>query len=507
MSAELRTLLRDTEPATVADLDVDRVVRRGTRRRRAKRSGAAFAVAALLSVGSVAVLDGGPTDRIEVAPLDETVEPVPAEAWTPLPPAPMGPRVGATVATAGDLVAFIGGETDEQVTVGDTVHGSYWANDGAIYDAASEGWRIVPPAPLPIRSHGNVVLGERHLFLVGGVLLDPVPGGGVPASRSETTLDTVRFDLVTSTWRRLDAPDVAPRIPDVVSWDGERLVVWGGSSWDEEATAYLDGATWTETDGWSTIPAAPLEPRSGTASAVVGDRIVVWGGTRAQDDTRPEDLFADGAVYDLTEGTWTMLPDGPLSARWIGHDELPHRANVRIDGDRVLIAGGATTGTGQRLDGAWLDLRTGTWTAISPAPDAARFVTAHAGGLLAVDDEVTDTDPYVTLWRYDEDRDTWDRTDTRLRTDLRVHAVSDERIVVSSTGDDGRWQDSPRLGIWEAGEPHLRHASPPLSGRMHASVSPLPDGALVWGGRLVEPVGDEGVESRPGQDGARLDLG
>ncbi|WP_052668301.1 hypothetical protein [Nitriliruptor alkaliphilus] len=514
MSADLRTLLLDTTPEEVPSLDVDLLVRRGARRRRAKRVGAAAAVLAALAVGSVTVLGPATEGRLPVIGQDPGPSEIPQEAWRPLPEALMGPRERATIATDGDRVVFYGGESDEQVEVDGTTWSSLTLTDGAIYDTGTDTWQGVPTGPLPARTGAHVELAGDQLVVVGGRELRAVAGaGGVPSEDQALTLESSRFDLRTGVWHPMGAPDIAPRTPDLVVWDGERLVLWGGT--DEVGFGRVDGATWTEDDGWTTIPSAPLDERFGAAVAVVEDRLVVWGGTVARSpgqggEPGSEDRgwAGDGAIYDLSTGSWEVMPDGPLSARWLGHDEWPHRENVRVDGDRILIVGGLTVGDVQERTGAWFDLDTGTWTPITPAPDQARYVTARRGGVIAVDDGPIDgpppPDPYVTLWRYDEAADRWDRTATRLR-DVEVHELSPERLVVSSIGDDGRWLDSPRIGIWQAGAPALVHTRPPLSGRERAMVATTPDAVLVVGGREIEAIGREAVQSRPVNDGARLD--
>lgn len=501
MSGDLRTTLLETMPADVPDLDVDRLVRRGTRRRRAKRAGAAVAVLVLLTTGSVAVLGPPPADRIPVISQEEPQpeEPAPtAGEWQHLPTAPMSERARTTVATDGDLVAIFGGAVGGTFEVGGTTYGEYMANDGAIYDASGHAWSAIPPAPLPPRAGSNLFLAGGQLMVIGGLVLEEAPQGGVLTGDPTVTLDSLRFDLAKTSWERLGAPDIEPRTPDLVTWDGTRLVLWGGV--DPEDASFMDGATWTATEGWRLIPEAPLEARSGAAVAVAGDRLVVWGGAR---NRHPEldDVFADGAVFDLTAWTWEPIPEGPLVARTIGQRGWPNQGNVRVDGDRVLIVGGSRFSGTYRHDGAWLDLTDGSWTTIAPAPVEALYAVARPGGVIAVDDNSRGDEPYVTLWRYDEDGDRWERTATRLPEFVEVHHVSAERIVVSSRSYGEGPGGAPRIGIWDADAPHIVHAHPPLSDRQYAAIAPLPDGVLVWGGEETEADGS----LRMVGDGARLD--
>jgi hypothetical protein len=500
VSVDLRTLLRDTTPEVTDDLDVDRLLRRGLRRRWTKRAGAAAALLVAVGTGSLIVLGPDTGDHLPVI----GDEPAPAVGeWQPLPAAPMSPRDVATIATDGASIAIFGGETAGVAEVDGTTYSPVTAWDGAVYDAVTDRWTAVPPPPLPPKDGANVELAGDQLVVVGGRGLTSVPGGGVSVDGGTLTLETARFDLIDLTWESIGAPDIASRTPAVVTWDGDRLVIWGGDP--DEGPPLVDGAIWTEERGWTTIEAAPLAARLGAAVAVVDDHLLVWGGYQPLDDTGDEiDLFADGALLDLETMTWEPIPDAPLAARWIGHEEWPHRENVRVNGDRVLIVGGAGRGADQFHDGAWFDLSDRTWTSIAPAPSDARFATARRGGVLAVDDDVSEADPYVTLWRYDESLDRWDRTSTRLRTSLEIHDLAPERIIVSAHGDDGRWQDSPRIGVWDAGRDRLVHTRPPLGPRWRTAIAPLPDGLLVWGGLSAEPVGVEGVDSRPVGDGARL---
>ena len=113
---------------------------------------------------------------------------------------------------------------------------------------------------------------------------------------------------------------------------------------------------------------------------------------------------------ELPAGTWTRLPDSPLSPR-----EAPATAHVPTDDGDVAVFVGGYTGPPcppnadcvipddtTASDGAAYNLDSGTWQAIADAP---RPVAAHASTAVIDDTVYVLTDNHVLAW--DADQDTW----------------------------------------------------------------------------------------------------
>lgn len=504
MTADLRTLLHATAPAEVAEVDYEALARRGTRRRIAQRVAAGGTAALVLLAGASALLAGIGGDEPTI--LDRPQDGV-LGTWEPLPDAPLTPRWSPVVVARDERVLVIGGQSlaPEGTEVAGSTFGDLVRLDGAVFDAEREAWTPVPAPPMPPVSWPAVAFDGERIALLGGETLTAVEGGGVHAGHLGLESGRAWQAAVwqeDSGWRTLPLPEgLAPRDPQLLTWSGDRLVVFGGS---DDTTPFVDGAVWTEAGGWSSIPGAPLAPRTDGAVAVVGDHLVVWGGLRSRDrgdGTEDVQLFDDGAVFDLEVGTWSALPAGPLTPRWLGNQLGSWDVNVRVDGERILIAGGAAEGSDLPLDGAWLDLASMTWTPITPAPDAARYVTSLEGGTVAAADD----QGAATLWRYDELDDAWDRFDSELPGgSLELAGVTSSGLLVHSIGHDGQWQDSPRLGVARSGERMVDERAP-VTPRWKAAIAPLPDGALVWGGMTVDADG-EAVVADQAADGVRLRL-
>lgn len=122
------------------------------------------------------------------------------------------------------------------------------------------------------------------------------------------------------------------RWPLAVEWTGSRLLVWGGTLWDDDpsvSTQLYDGFLYDPfLDTWAQISSEDA-PRNNYGSSTVwtGSKLMVWGGT----PWGSGDLNS-GAVYDPITGAWqpTTL-QGALSSRifhttvWTGTEMIVWR--------------------------------------------------------------------------------------------------------------------------------------------------------------------------------------
>jgi len=232
--------------------------------------------------------------------------------------------------------------------------------DAVIYDACTRTWSSVPAWS------GEAKLGhELHLSRLDGsrVVVTALGGAGV-----------VVLDPATRAW---SAPTPAQRIAPGFAWkatkgapvarengaeieEADKFVVWGGNDSDVKGDGGIyDRAakTWTPISNTG----AP-RARSMMGAAWTKGRLAVWGGwSKSGNPSAPTfDCLSDGAIYDSTKRTWTMIAaKGAPTAR--------QNAITMVDGDRVYVFGGndgcPQAGLGKELaDGAVLDTKIATWT-------------------------------------------------------------------------------------------------------------------------------------------------
>lgn len=493
MAAELHDLLDRGVPADVPLPDTDGLLRRGARRRQAKRVGAGVLAGVLLLGGTVVI-----GDLVTGADVPVVGEAPGESGWQRISDAPITPREDPMTAAQGDRVLVWGGQTGEPhvaTTDATTTWGSIELQDGAVYDQSADSWTAIPPAPgLSLRGGAHVELTGDTVLVWGGYELQPVgPGGVSPTDGSgELLLDGAIHDLTTGTWGTTVPPaPLTPRTPAVVDWDGTELLVWGGMDADGQPTT--DGARWTASAGWTAIADFPLTPRLGSATAWDADQLVVWGGgTNLDPEVGEEELTADGAAYDRATDTWRVLPEGPLSPRWFSFGD--RRPSALLTGDRLLVAGGAvTTPLRQFRDGAWLDLSTDTWEPITPAPAEARYVEGDDIGAYAVRELEEGL-----LWLYDPATDRWDRIEVGRRVPDVLPAawgrVLHDRIAGFPDEDDV-WRPvaiiEPTGAVLRPGLTDIRDST---SRSFHAVV-PIESGVVLWGGTTQQTDGEAITEA------------
>lgn len=494
MSTELRDLLDQAVPDDLEPPDAEALIERGLRRRRRRRAGAATAGVLAVALAGVA-LDG----LVEQAPLPVIGEQpdVSGAPWTPVADSPLSPREQPAVGVDGDRVLLWGGtnpvpegdETDtEAATAGSLLQ------DGAVYDAATDEWSSLPDgAPLRLRARPWVGLDGATAVVWGG---DDHDGGESTEDGGTTKLmDGVLYDLTADTWEPIPPAPLAPRTPAAVDWDGERLLVWGGT--DRDAAPLGDGAVWTLDDGWTPIAPFPLAARAGAAIAWDQDRVVVWGGGSNLDPERGEEqLLADGAVYDRDADRWAVLPDVALPSRWFSYDGP--RPTTWLDDDRFHVVGGAATTPLQYFrDGAMLDLSTGVWAETSPVPAAARFAEADDHGAYAV----ADGTPRDQIWFLDPVGGSWRRIE--VPASWTIDATATARIVAASgpspLGDERRRR--PVTVVSDDGATRSPAVGERDRSRASHAVVALDGGVLVWGGSTLVWNGDGVTDSTPADTG------
>ncbi len=486
MSADLHDLLDRGVSPRPTTVDGDALVARGRRRRTTKRASAGVLAGAVLVTGGLAVtgLFDGPR-----APIVSEVPDGQAPEWQHVEGAPLEGRARPTLAADGDRVVAWGGESDMRSIArpgGSELLTDVLLQDGAVLDLTTGAWQTVEAPPIDARSFAAVRLSGDTLAVWGGRGRQAVTGGGLLDGTDPPLVDGAVYDLTTTTWTRVPPMPLALRTGPVVDWDGEQLLVWGGDD-AETGTPASDGAVWTAASGWTVLADFPLVPRSGSAIGVDADRLVVWGGgTNLEPETGAEELVADGAVYDRATNTWSVLPPVDLAPGWFSYGD--HAPTALLDGDRFLVAGGASTAPlAFNTSGAWLDLTTGVWAPITEPPAGTRYVVSSADGATAFADDDGDEDSWQ-LWAYDLGRDRWLAATYPQTSSVATpwaDALSDSASIPVEA--DGTWR--PVTTMREDGvtfRPTLRDVG---AGRDFVSLVQTDSGVLLFGGIVRDPDG------------------
>jgi hypothetical protein len=146
-----------------------------------------------------------------------------------------------------------------------------------------------------------------------------------------------------------DAP-IASRTLGAAVWTGTEMIVWGGTAYEpatDNWTNLADGAAFDLANGtWRVIAPSPLSARRQSPAVWTGTEMIVWGGFIG-DDRR----IHDGAAYNPTNDTWRMLPPLPfrleagiriVSMVWTGSEAV-------ISGDMGAAAYDPDTDSWRRL--------------------------------------------------------------------------------------------------------------------------------------------------------------
>ncbi len=356
---------------------------------------------------------------------------------TPLPPAPLTPRLyPATAAVDGALLVW--GGTDarglalapDAALADDRPLAMLYGNsgvlaDGARYDVASGQWSPMAASPLYNRASPLAVgLGQGRVAMWGGRGLQGwYPDGAV-------------YDARTDTWTPMAPAPLIPREFPVAAWTGAELVIFGGLDPSDRTSAVPDGAAWNPmTDTWRPLAPPPawarLAGRTEVTAAWDGRAVVVWDGRVALEWDPETDVWAtsvpdrevSGLPGDLVRTErglvaadayphvggpgarlgwglvrdgerWGQTSQGPLDV------EEPHRA-VEADGRVVVLPADAIGSTGA---GAIWDPAADAWLGLPDDAAAPRRLQALAwvggsllswGGLDAEGRPVLDG----TVWR------------------------------------------------------------------------------------------------------------
>jgi len=343
--------------------------------------------------------------------------------------------------------------------------GKKWSylNEAWLIDPAGGEWKKIDAPPIEWRRDPHVACVGGRLVLWGGKRGTVETQSGVSKmpdrawEEQRTFGDGAIWDG--HKWVKMAESTLQPPW-SVVAWVDDKLFIWGGLD------LRRDGAIWNvETNAWTKVPDAPFEPRVLVHCVASSGQVWIWGGrSRAGEDKKlyPGKSHLDGAIYDLSKGTWEKIPQSSLTAEAY--------AVVTLDGTRLFVWGGAVFADGKvqpTSSGAYYERSSRTWSPLGAAPlePGYHYATYVGSGKLYI-------------WgghRNEPWRD--DRQETTLRGAMLDLAT-------------GKWEQI---------------ASCPLGSRVRPNLSWVGDRLLVWGGTAPQGPCDV-AKADVLSDGATLDL-
>lgn len=281
----------------------------------------------------------GPQDNPEPTPEAPPFEPF----WTERAAMPE-PRTEVTCATDGETIWVVGG-----FTLSNAPTQFFHA-----YDVATDTWRALNDAPVPIH-HTGLVHHQGAVYMLGGYTgLLPFVG-----------LNSVYvYDVAQDIWGLVGTLPAARGAYALAEWEGQVYLAGG-------APSQPGPDTYTSTDVLDlesgTFRAGPdlAAPREHMAGAAARGLIVVPGGrlmSLSNFDTT-EVLEPDGDAWEAAEPMPTAR-GGIAAAAW---------------GSKVFVFGGEAA-QGTHAEAEAFDVMTGTWETLEPMPHARHGLCAVAVG-------------------------------------------------------------------------------------------------------------------------------
>ncbi len=295
------------------------------------------------------------TPTATTAPPTTTARPTttpPEAGWRELPPGPLGGREQAVALWTGTELLLVGGSDAPPCEPGADCNNPniHALRDGASYDPATDRWRNMAPAPLPLL-HVSAVMAGGVAYL--WTYRDDIRRG--------TERSLLAYHPDDDRWERLSLPEPKPETGRLAA-AGDRVVLYQPTQEHGLAGDWLydpPTATWTE------IPLDPLQPAFDRTPVWTGAELVLVGIEVGAAGEAEPGVYA-AAAYDPATAEWRRLPDSEI-AGWT--------PDWHLVGDR-LVNPSPGTGDGGTINnwgrsypfGGNLDPATGTWLEL-PQPE------------------------------------------------------------------------------------------------------------------------------------------
>ncbi|ANM30951.1 hypothetical protein ABI59_17260 [Acidobacteria bacterium Mor1] len=172
-----------------------------------------------------------------------------------------------------------------------------------------------------------------------------------------------RYDPLLDRWSPISSIGAPPaRYFHAAVWTGEEMLVWGGTTDENDPAAVVSGGGRYDPalDAWSPLPAAGAPSARREPTAVwSGSEMILFGGRDASGAS-----VNSGGRYDPVTDSWSPLDTSGAPADRVEHSAIWNGSAMLIFGGRSLTAGGSFTPLG---DGARYDPQSDSWTAIASA--------------------------------------------------------------------------------------------------------------------------------------------
>lgn len=163
---------------------------------------------------------------------------------------------------------------------------------GAAYDPALDRWRILPKAPVDVRSGHVAAFTGKEMLVWGG-----------QNAKNPTLSDGAAYNPKTDSWRRIAPSPLRGGVGFVGVWTGtEWLLVEANKPGEPRAPSGKGAAYNPAADTWREIADAPLRPGFGATATWTGTTLVV---------IRFSEHESRGAQYDPEVDKWTSIPGNP----------------------------------------------------------------------------------------------------------------------------------------------------------------------------------------------------
>jgi hypothetical protein len=255
-------------------------------------------------------------------------------------PPPAVPRADYTAIWTGSKMIVWGGVNaagDKTKTAG-------------IYDPLANSWTVatLAGAPAERKNHTAVWTGSEMLIWGGESLVAPVgsylKNGG-------------KYNPTTNTWAPITlAGAPIARIDHTAVWTGSEMLIWGGLSSSPNQPVNTGSRYNPTTDSWASISGlnAPARRHNHTATWD-GNLMVVWGGT----GWAPPQPLNTGARYDPGSDSWSSMNYTNVPAGRTHHTAV-------FNGTETIVWGGLGFAPSEPLDdGGIYNASTNLWRPIS----------------------------------------------------------------------------------------------------------------------------------------------
>jgi N-acetylneuraminic acid mutarotase len=181
---------------------------------------------------------------------------------------------------------------------------------------------------------------------------------GGQSSGSSYANDAAAYNLSTNTWRTLTTATITGRYNASAVWTGTEMIVFGGYG-TPSPYSKADGAAFNPTlNTWTVLPAVPtgFNARDRHTAVWTGTEMIIWGGYYSGGAT----YLADGAAYNPTTKAWRLIKAAPLVGRY-------NHTAVYAGGKMIVFGGYGTSCTSYYCaDAAAYDPVADTWTSLTP---------------------------------------------------------------------------------------------------------------------------------------------